>query len=207
MPPPFNLAQGLTLLSKSIIPKSTLKEFLFRCSKQFIVYIWTSISLAKMIAYLRKITKETGIEIDLQRIMGWDLCRINKHFLQFPIIVSYYRVDHLTHDKFIYHKNRSNFFPRYPNTHLGNTLLVNNTPYRTCLNPPFFVIFVESYEYAPKMDNYLMKILLLYFEFFHNSRLNVPTFVEFYLFGTIKENDGRFWMFEKCTMAYFCQFL
>jgi hypothetical protein len=51
---------------------------------------------------------------------------------------------------------------------------------------PFNAIFVESYEYAPKEDNYLMKTLLLYLEFLHNSGLNVPTFVELYLFGTSK---------------------
>jgi hypothetical protein len=34
-----------------------------------------------MNVYLRKIAKETGIKIDPQRIMGPDLCKINKHFL------------------------------------------------------------------------------------------------------------------------------
>ncbi len=34
-----------------------------------------------MIAYLSKIIEETVIEINLQRIMGQDLWRINKHFL------------------------------------------------------------------------------------------------------------------------------
>jgi hypothetical protein len=90
--------------------------------------------------------------------MGRDLCKINKHFPQFPIKSSHSCVNHLIHDKLIYHKNIS-FFPRYPNTHLGNTLLVDNTPYRTYLNLLSNAIFVESYEYVPKEDNYLMKIL------------------------------------------------
>jgi hypothetical protein len=30
---------------------------------------------------LLKIAKKTGIEIESQRIMGQDLCKINKHFL------------------------------------------------------------------------------------------------------------------------------
>jgi len=34
-----------------------------------------------MNAYLRKIVEEMGIEINQQRIMGQDLCKINKHFL------------------------------------------------------------------------------------------------------------------------------
>jgi hypothetical protein len=68
-------------------------------------------------------------------------------------------------------------------------------PYKSYLNLPFNAIFVEFYEYAPKKDNYLMKIFLSYLEFLHNSRFSVPTFVEFYLFDTIKsikEDNVRF---------------
>jgi hypothetical protein len=41
-------------------------------------------------------------------------------------------------------------------------MLVDNTPYITCLNPLSNAIFVESYEYSPKEDIYLMKVLILY---------------------------------------------
>jgi hypothetical protein len=110
-----------------------------------------------MHAYLKKIVEEMSIEINLQRIMGQDLCKINKHFLQFPIKSGHYCVDCLTHDKLIYPNNISNFFLKYLDIHLGNTLLVNDTPYRTYMNPPSNAIFVESYEYMPKEDNYLIK--------------------------------------------------
>jgi hypothetical protein len=33
LPPSFNLAQGPTLLNKSVVPKLTLKEFLLKCLK------------------------------------------------------------------------------------------------------------------------------------------------------------------------------
>jgi hypothetical protein len=56
-----------------------------------------------------------GIEINLQRIMGPDLCKINKHFLQFPIKIGHYRINCLPHDKLIYHKNLFDFFPWYLN--------------------------------------------------------------------------------------------
>jgi hypothetical protein len=79
LPPPFNLAQGLTLLGKSILPR--LKEFLLKCLEKFTIYIWTFAPLAKMNAYLRKITEKMGIEIDPRRIMGQNLCKINKLFL------------------------------------------------------------------------------------------------------------------------------
>jgi len=83
----------------------------------------------------------------------------------------------------------------YPSTHLGNTLLVDDTPYRTYQNPPFNVIFIEYYEDVPKEDNYLLKTFLPYFKKFHYSGLIVLTFVEFYHFGVIRsieENDVKF---------------
>jgi hypothetical protein len=52
--------------------------------------------------------------------------------------------------------------------------------YKNCLNLPFNVIFVETYEDLPKEDNYLMKTLLLYLKVLHYFKLNVFTFVEFY---------------------------
>ncbi len=83
-------------------------------------------------------------------------------------------------------------------------------PYRTCLNPPFNAIFIESNEYVPKEDIYLMKTLFPYLKFLHNPKFSVPTFMEFYPFGTIRnimEDDVRFWtMFKKCTMACFANF-
>jgi hypothetical protein len=158
---------------------------------------------------LEKKNRKIGIEINLKRIMGWDLCKINKHFLQFAIKLGHYHVDHLTHDILIYRKNLFNFFPRFLNTHLGNTLLVDDMPYRTCLNPPCNAIYVESYEYMPK-ENYLMKTLLPYLKFFHYFGLSLPTFVELYPFNAIKsmkEDDVRFRMlFKKCTMVYLANF-
>jgi hypothetical protein len=130
--------------------------------------------------------------------------------MQFPYKIDLNRVNRLTYDKLIYHKYLSDFFPRYPNTHLGNTLLVDDKPYKTWLNSSFNAIFVESYEYMPKEHNYLIKTFLPYLDFVHYYGLSVPTFVEFYPFGTIKsikENDVRFRvLFKKCNMACFTSF-
>jgi hypothetical protein len=103
LPPLFSLVQGPTLLGKNIISMPTLKEFLLNCSEQFTIYIWMFTPLAKMNAYLRKTVEEMGIKIEPQRIMGQDLCKINEHFLQFPIKVGHYSVDCLTYDRLIYH--------------------------------------------------------------------------------------------------------
>jgi hypothetical protein len=83
-------------------------------------------------------------------------------------------------------------------------------PYISCLNLPFNAIFVESYEYVLKEDNYRMKALLSYSKFFQYFGLNVPTFVQLYPFNaikSIKEDNVRFWtLFKKCTMAYSVSF-
>lgn len=152
------------------------------------------IPLTEMNAYLKK-EKKMGIGYDLWKIMCWNLCKIYKNFLQFPIKPSYYHVNHFIHDELIYHKNLSHFFPGYLHIHLGNTLLVKDMPYKTYLKPSFNAIFVKSYEHVPKEDNYLVKTIFPYLKFFHNFRLSVSTFVEFYPFSTIrsiKDDDVGF---------------
>jgi hypothetical protein len=77
--------------------------------------------------------------------------------------------------------------------------------YKSCQNPPFNVIFIESYEDMPKEENYLLGIFLPYIESFHYSEFTVATFVENYAFDAIrslKKDDVKFWtLFEICTMA------
>jgi len=100
--------------------------------------------------------------------------------------------------------------PRYISTHLGNTFLVDDTSYNTCLKMAFNAIFVESYEDLPKEDNYFMKTFLAYLEFLHYFGLSVRTFVGLYPFSTIisiKEDNVKFWtLFEKCAMACHASF-
>ncbi len=79
--PLFNLVWGCTSLGKNIVPRSNLKEFLLRCLQQFTIYIWMFNKLGKMNTYLRKIVEDTCIEINPQRIIDQDLCKINKCFL------------------------------------------------------------------------------------------------------------------------------
>jgi len=69
--------------------------------------------------------------------------------MQFPFKTNNNHLDCPIYDTKIYHKNHSNFFPKHHSVHLGNTLLVDDMPYKTCQNPPFNVIFIESYEDMP----------------------------------------------------------
>jgi hypothetical protein len=52
--------------------------------------------------YLRKVAKGTQIMISPQRIIGQDLCRINKHILQILINISKPSI-FKAHDKFVLH--------------------------------------------------------------------------------------------------------
>jgi hypothetical protein len=124
---------------------------------QIVYYIHMDFSLALQDEYLLdKNNEKTSIEIDPQRIVGQDLCKFNKHYIQFPYKRDNKCFELPTLNKIIYHKNLSDFFPRYPNNHLGNALLVDDTPYKTCQNPPYNVIFVESYKDVDEEDNYLL---------------------------------------------------
>ncbi len=71
-----------------------------------------------MKTYLKKIVEETSIKIDPQGIIGWNLCKINKHYMQFPTMKASKCDIYPTHDKIIYHKKNYGFFFRYPNIHL-----------------------------------------------------------------------------------------
>jgi len=98
----YNIGHLRTLLNKKVITRSSVKEFFMKCIEQFTVYIWMSTPFGKMKTYLRKITKETNIEIDPQRIISWDLWKINKHIMQFPLKKDNKRFNRPTHEqKFI----------------------------------------------------------------------------------------------------------
>ncbi len=108
---PYNISTHYPpILNKMVIWRPCLKEFLMRCIKKFIIYIWTLIQPYKMKTYLKKIVEEMNIKIDLQRIIGWDLWKINKHYMQFPTKKASKCDICPTHDKIIYHKKNYGFF-------------------------------------------------------------------------------------------------
>jgi hypothetical protein len=73
-------------------------------------------------------------------------------------------------DKPIFHKNINVFFSKYHDTHVGNTLLVDDTLYKNMFNEPFNAIFLQSFHNSNKDDNYLLWVILLYLKPFHRSK-------------------------------------
>jgi hypothetical protein len=95
----------------------------------------------------------------------------------------------------------------YPYIHVGNTLLVNNNPYKNMFNGFYNAIFLESFDSLRGEDNYLLGNILLYLKSLHFLRYGVCTYVEHNPFGHIKcinQNDlGQFKMlFVKCSRNY-----
>jgi hypothetical protein len=89
-------------------------------------------------------------------------------------------------DKAIFHKNLDILFSPYPYTHAGNTLLVNNMPYKNMFNGPYSAIFLDSFDGCCGEDQYLLGCVFLYLENLHSFGYNVPTFVEHNPFGRVK---------------------
>jgi hypothetical protein len=55
-----------------------------------------------------------------------------------------------------FHKNLNGFFLMYPYIHVGNTLLVNNNPYKNMFNELYSAILLESFDSLHGEDNYLL---------------------------------------------------
>jgi hypothetical protein len=49
-------------------------------------------------------------------------------------------------DKSIFHKDLDILFSTYLYTHVGNTLLVGDMPYKSMFNGPYNAIFLESFD-------------------------------------------------------------
>ncbi len=162
--------------------KLGLKEFLRRCTKEFIIYFWLLTFPRKVELYLKAIIEGTKIAIPRERISSCELCKINKHVLVAP---KYTVIGHLNASqlaKVVYHRNLFDFFVKYLDIHLRNTLLLDETLHKTYMNPPFNLMFVESFRHK----NYLVGNVLPYLELLHYYGLSVSMFVEENPFGTIK---------------------
>ncbi len=57
-------------------------------------------------------------------------------------------------NKLIFHKNLNCLFSKHFDTHVGNTLLLDDTFYKSMFNGPFSASFVESFDNYNKGGNY-----------------------------------------------------
>jgi len=57
----------------------------------------------------------------------------------------------------------------FPRMNYENTLLVDDTPYKSLFNPPFNVIFPKMLYKTLTNGDYLLRIVLPYLETLHSS--------------------------------------
>jgi hypothetical protein len=71
-------------------------------------------------------------------------------------------------------------------THVGNTLLVDDIPYKSIFNDSCGAIFLELFEGAGSDGDYLLSIVLPYLVSFHFFGFSVQIYLKHNPFGTIK---------------------
>jgi len=111
-------------------------------------------------------------------------------------------------DEPIFQRNPDDFLKTYPYTHVGNTLLIDNMPYKNMFNSPYNTIFLESFNNHCGEDQRLIGFVLPYLENLHSFGYGVPTFVEHNPFCRIRCIDwNNPWLFKmwfvKCSQT--CQ--
>lgn len=84
-----------------------------------------------------------------------------------------------------------------------NTLLVDNTRYKSLFNGPFNAIFVKTFENSIRnINNCLLGVVLHFLEVLQSSKLSAPTFIKDDLFNSkhISWNDHKYkTLFEDCV--------
>jgi hypothetical protein len=131
-----------------MILRPSLKEFLFAYSKEFTVYIWSSTMRKSFSKHLEIITKKIGVLLLSCKIVNHIFCLKN---------------DHLLLEKLVFHKNIENFFCLFHGTALENTSLIDDTPHKNMLNPPFSAIFFDTFYGS----HIVGKSVFLYLESLH----------------------------------------
>jgi len=110
---------------------------------------------------LDEIKYKIDISLDPSRVLGQELCQKNDHFSPHHP------------KKPIFHKNLDVFFSKFPNTHVGNTLLVDDTPYKSIFNDLCTGILLELFEGACNDGDYLFSTVFPYLVSFHSYGFNV----------------------------------
>jgi hypothetical protein len=178
--------------SCTIIFRHGLKEFLEKCLMQFQVYIWFATQGHNIYNYLNQIYHKTLISIHASKVLDQIFCMWNPHFL----------LD--KPNKPIFHKNLDVFFSTFPYTRTGNTLLIDDAPYKSKFNNIYNSIFLKSFDGLHGEDQCLLRYVLSYLENLDLFGYDVPTFVEHNPLGRIRcidqNNLALFKMlFVKCS--------
>jgi len=127
-----------------IILMLELKEFLERRVAQFHVYIWYPNVTIFTIIWIKFGMKHKCLSIVLKCLIKSFTCKIH---ISCQI--------NLTSQIFI--KILTFFFPKYPYTHVGNMLFIDDTPCKIMFNKPYSASFLEFFYSLNRHDHYLLE--------------------------------------------------
>jgi len=113
-----------------------------------------------IIIWIKYGTKKNSIHVS--KVLDQNFCMCNPHFL----------LD--KPNKPIFHKNLDVFLFIYLYTHIGNTLFVDNMPYKNMFNDSYSAIFLESFDSLHGKDQYLLRFVLLTWKIFIHSNTMFP---------------------------------
>jgi len=145
--------------SQPMILRLGLKKFLFSCVIKFIAYIWFSEMRRNFSKHSVLIKKRTNVYLKSARIVDQAICFKNEHFSPKKL------------EKHVLHKNLNTVFGVFFGTNYANTLLVNDTPYKSLFNPPLNAIFLETFYWSQADGDYLFGIVFPYLEALHFSKM------------------------------------
>jgi hypothetical protein len=129
------------------------------------MYTWYVAQCHNINNYVDQIKRETNIVINPSKIFGHESCIKNAHFLSSNL------------KKPVFHKNLGVFFSKYLDAHVGNTLIDENTLYKSHFNWPYNAIFVKTFNNSiGNNNNYLLGDVLPYLEALQSSRLKCSHF-------------------------------
>ncbi len=114
---------------RPVVLKPNLKEFLSACVKNFTMYICSSAMKRNFLRHLDIIAEKISVLLLFSKILDQTFSFKNCHFLLEKL------------NKPIFHKNLKDFFHLFPSTTFENTLLIDDMPHKSMLNPPCSAIF------------------------------------------------------------------
>ncbi len=111
----------------------------------------------------------------------------------------------------IFHNNLVDSFSKYLGIHLGNILILNDTPQPILHKPPFnATIFLKTIDNFVDENNYLLKIIFPSLEKMYKSQFSMSIFIKLKPFGEIRSMNIHNLLYkklfdpceEKCDPSY-----
>ncbi|CAI8591949.1 unnamed protein product [Vicia faba] len=183
-PPPKNVKQDTTISRKAVFKRPYYLEFLNFCFERFDVAVWSS----RLKKYVDRVVDYLMGDMKQRLIFCWDLSHCTE---------TSFRTLENRHKPLVFKDLRKiwdNYDPNLPwdkgYYNESNTLLLDDSPYKALLNPPYNSIFPHTYSYENQNDISLAAggSLRRYLDGVANAE-NMVKYVEQHPFGQERLNE------------------